>query len=1018
MLIFDGDKLKNRILTMMKKRIFALIATCVPLFGTISVEAQVISSLAGNPIERAEQMYQRKNYTGAINELQLLTNNERGERAERIKVLSLVKMQRAEAEQAVKSYIERYPESLHITEMEMALAELYFFKGDYYAALEAYNQVPASALNGEMLADKNYRTGFCLIHQGDYAEALPYFKSAANHKKYSGALTFYQAYILYAEKEYNSAAQLFTKINTNSELGKQSEYYLAQIYYHNEDYKRALSLSKKLLGEEISATYRPELTRIAGECEYYTGNSDEAAEMLRQYFDLCSQMKIEAMRSAWYINGLIARENNNTEGIIANMSKVTEIPDAMTQSAYLYLGQAYAKLKNYSAASMAFEKSMNMDYDEQVQETAYFNYAVAQSKGARTPFGSAITNFEKFLNRYPNSAYTEQVEEFLIDAYIHGNDYQKAYESIGRINNPSEEVIRAKQYVTYNLGINAVNCNDDKEAIKYLTEAVEIGNKGNNVWQSAMLWLADCQYREGNYAAAGTAYANYIKSVNQRNSYYYKAYYNLGYTRYQQRKYSAARADLNKATGKKSNLDNRTRADAMARIGDTYYYEKNYTAASQAYNKAIEYDGENGDYAMLRLAIVTGLQRRHADKIATINKLLARYPNSPLCATAMLEKAEAETSTGNTAAAVTTFESLLNKYPSGPEARKAQLRLAITHKSNGNENEAIENYKKVVRLYPSSEEATLAVEDLKMLYAERGDLESLENYLAEIPNAPRIEANELDKLEFAAAERAYIGEKGDISRMNSYIAKYPKGEHRTNALYYIATEEYNTGNYDSALEHINEVLRVAADASFAENALAMKGNILAMSGRHTEAFEAFTALLSKSSTADHRTRARLGIMRSGYKIRKYAETVTAATNLLSNAESALTADEQAEARQLRGNANAELGNIEASVTDWQILATEPRNMFGAQASISLAQHYFDNKEYSKAENVLNSLIDSGTPHSYWLARGFILLSDVLAAQGNNFEAREYLESLKGNYPGSEQEIFDMINQRLSSLKEN
>ncbi|MDE6715821.1 MAG: tetratricopeptide repeat protein, partial [Muribaculaceae bacterium] len=859
---------------MKRKTIYTVIVACATLLSHNSVSAQEICADA---IGRAEQMYLLENYTGAINELQLLPESKRGEAADRIKALSLVKMQREEAENAVKSFIARYPESLHVTEMEMALAELYFFKGDYVAALDAYNQVPAQALNGEMLADKNYRTGFCMIHQGDYTEALPYFKAAAKHKKYSGALTFYQAYILYAEKDYSGASQLFTKINSNSELGRQSEYYLAQIYYHNEDYSRALSLSKKLLGEDIPAIYRPEMTRIAGECEYYSGNSDEAAEMLRQYYDLCSQMHMHEMRSAWYVSGLIARENNDTEGTIEYMSKVTDITDAMTQSAYLYLGQAYAKLKNYSAASMAFEKSMNMDYDEQVQETAYFNYAVAQSKGARTPFGSAITNFEKFLNRYPNSAYTEQVEEFLIDAYIHGNDYLKAYESIGRIHNPSEEVIRAKQYVAYNLGINAANCNDDKEAIKYLTESVEIGNKGNNVWQSALLWLGDCQYREGNYAAAGTAYAQYIKAVNQRDGHYYTAYYNLAYTRYQQRKYSVARTDFLKATGKKSNLDNRIRADAMARIGDTYYYEKNYAAASQAYNKAIEADAENGDYATLRLAIVTGLQRRHSDKIAILNKLLARYPNSPLCATAMLEKAEAETSIGNTAAAVTTFESLLGKYPSGPEARKAQLRLAITHKSNGNENDAIENYKKVVRLYPSSEEAALAVEDLKMLYAERGDLESLENYLTSIPNAPKIEANELDRLEFAAAERAYIGEKGDISRMNSYIAKYPKGEHRTNALYYIATEEYNTGNYDSALEHINEVLRVAADASFAENALAMKGNILAMSGRHAEAFEAFTALLSKSSTADHRTRARLGIMRSGYKLRKYAETVSSAT---------------------------------------------------------------------------------------------------------------------------------------------
>lgn len=41
-----------------------------------------------------------------------------------------------------------------------------------------------------------------------------------------------------------------------------------------------------------------------------------------------------------------------------------------------------------------------------------------------------------------------------------------------------------------------------------------------------------------------------------------------------------------------------------------------------------------------------------------------------------------------------------------------------------------------------------------------------------------------------------------------------------------------------------------------------------------------------------------------------------------------------------------------------------------------------------------------------------MLSDALRAQGNGFEADEYLRSLKSNYPGTEAEIFDMIDSRL------
>ena len=61
---------------------------------------------------------------------------------------------------------------------------------------------------------------------------------------------------------------------------------------------------------------------------------------------------------------------------------------------------------------------------------------------------------------------------------------------------------------------------------------------------------------------------------------------------------------------------------------------------------------------------------------------------------------------------------------------------------------------------------------------------------------------------------------------------------------------------------------------------------------------------------------------------------------------------------------------------------------------------------------MNRLIDANPPHDYWLARGFILLSDLLRRKGDTFEADEYLLSLKQNYPGNEADIFRMIDDRL------
>jgi len=51
-----------------------------------------------------------------------------------------------------------------------------------------------------------------------------------------------------------------------------------------------------------------------------------------------------------------------------------------------------------------------------------------------------------------------------------------------------------------------------------------------------------------------------------------------------------------------------------------------------------------------------------------------------------------------------------------------------------------------------------------------------------------------------------------------------------------------------------------------------------------------------------------------------------------------------------------------------------------------------------------------------VARGFILMSDIYKSQGKNFEAREYLEALRDNYPGDETDIQSILESRLSEEK--
>ena len=75
---------------------------------------------------------------------------------------------------------------------------------------------------------------------------------------------------------------------------------------------------------------------------------------------------------------------------------------------------------------------------------------------------------------------------------------------------------------------------------------------------------------------------------------------------------------------------------------------------------------------------------------------------------------------------------------------------------------------------------------------------------------------------------------------------------------------------------------------------------------------------------------------------------------------------------------------------------------------------FEEKSYDFCEDEINDFIEMSTPHTYWMARSFILLSDLYYTQGKTMEAKQYLLSLQNNYDGDD-DIAGMIDERLKKL---
>lgn len=154
-------------------------------------------------------------------------------------------------------------------------------------------------------------------------------------------------------------------------------------------------------------------------------------------------------------------------------------------------------------------------------------------------------------------------------------------------------------------------------------------------------------------------------------------------------------------------------------------------------------------------------------------------------------------------------------------------------------------------------------------------------------------------------------------------------------------------------------------------------------------------------------------MRAARDLGDYDAVAEAADALL--ASSTIGSEDKNEAIFSKALALSQTGQPEQAREMWQTISGMTDDLYGTKSALFLAQNYFDNGMTEKARSTVEALTTSGTPHSYWLARGFILLSDIFASQGKNFEAREYLNALKENYPGNESDIFMMIDSRIDGF---
>ena len=907
-------------------------------------------------------------------------------------------------------YLADYPETSRRDVIAALIAESYYYSHNFALAEEWFGKSDFERLEPQERERAELYRSLTLSECGEEQNARTHLAElAATGKKHADDAQFHLAVLQYHADELEEAYNGFKKVEFTDKFYLETPYYLAAIYIKEGKYEQAAKVAEAFIADHAEKPQGIAMQQILGAARFGQERFDEAVAPLEEYITKTSPEKQQ--RIAIYQLALCYFETGEPAKAKELFATCGEGDDAIAQNALLHLGIINLNEENKDDARNAFEQAANMTHDSKVREEALYNYALCLHSTRNSPTAPSVKLFERFLNDYPTSQHSDQVNNYLAEVYINSQNYKEALSSIEKIASPSPAILEAKQKVLYRLGAQEYNAGNMDKAIGYFDQSIALAKYNKKTYSDALYWRAESYYNKNLFAKAEQGYKSVI-SLNDKNG--NKALYGLAYTYFQQGKFNEATNSFTRFAQVAAN-EKEQRADALNRIADCHFYNRDYKKADEFYAKAAAADNSNGDYALYRSAISQGLRKDYKGKIATLEQLIKEYPASNYTMEGYYELGRAYIETENSEKAIEVFETLARRYPQSDLARRATAEKALIYNSNGNHAKAIEAYKNIITLYPQSEEAQIAAQDLKNLYVEQGEVEEYAKFAAGTDGVQALERSEADTLTFIAAEKFYGRNELETAKIKfaDYLQKFPEGDFTIDSHYYLGLINYNSGNKEEALKHLEEVTKFP-DSKYCEEAMAYASDIYFGNDEWNKAAELYDKIIAKSNNKERVNACRINLLRCAHNTGDSNRTKGVATTLLANGT--LQPEQKSETEYYLAKAQLALQENAAAEKTLRSLADDTRNIYGAEGKYLLAKQLFENKKYDECEKVIFDYIETSTPHTYWLARSFILLADLYTAQERTMEAKQYLLSLQSNYDGND-DIEEMIIERLKKIEQ-
>ena len=977
-----------------------LAAAFVSMSGGVSLNAQ---QTRREEFRHALSMYERGLYSEART---LFSAMEPDSQSEGYAVLCAATLRTEGYETMISEYLEKYPYSGLAPLIHYRYGLNLFDDEEYRKAGDEFSRLTVDDLPSDYAVEYIFKDAYSDFGTGDYDGAMHGFSKVVSKpmNDFTAPSQYATGYIWYERENFSEALDWFTQSVKDPRFEEMSNYYIMECHFMMKDYDYVTAHGADMYGR-VPEERKPHLARLISEAYLVKGDAATA----RKYYDEIRDVPGKE-RGDYFYAGSLLYATKDYQGAIDNYSKMTFRTDSIGQVANYQMGYSYIQTKNKVAALSAFKDAAQAKFDPVMQEDAYFNWAKLAFD-----INTDSSVFDDYIKQYSDKVKGQQIYSYQAVAALYNHDYAAAVAAYDNIDELDEDMVGNYMRANYLRANQLIRSDSYRSAIPCLRAAAYYSDKHTSFNQLARYWLAESYYRDDQFSQARGIF-NELHNLSALDGRKEGALipYNIAYCYFKEGNYDMA----SKWFAEYSSDPKATyRKDAMIRTGDGQFIRKDYKGAISSYSAVIsDYPALDDLYPYYQAGLAYGLSGNRDKKIEVLSNVEKAKSSVPFYSETLYELGRAYLDAKKDDKAMECYSKLNRESKDSTIIARSLIGMGMISRNRSKYDEALNYYKKVVEQMPSSSYAEDALLAIESIYQTRQEPEKYLDYVATLdPSKVKIEGDPEDML-FSAAEQIFLAENYSkaVVQLETYLDKYPKGRHVSNADFYMAESLRMLGKKDQACDYYRMVME-SSDASFSEVSALNFATLSYSLEKWNDASEGYSKLLSIARMDQNKRAAKVGLMRSAFNGKKNAEAIRWADEVIIDTES--SQDLKREADYIKAKSYLASSDRDNAFSLFRKLSKTPKTAEGAEATYLLVQDSYDQGDYKAVEDQVFAFADSGSSQTYWLAKAFILLGDSYVDRDDLEQARATFESVRDGYTptGDSDDVLDNVRMRLSKL---